>query len=154
MSTCNARQQGDEMFCSRCVLRWSVTDTDPPQCLQHERRSRPRGPAGEAVVHFRGTVSNVLGSGRYPIENFMRVDRELTERLLGIDGPVEVAPGCALPPRQGEGVDYVALLAKYVEHVGEEEGIDFIDLIDSNGRGYHSNVQFTPAELEALKKCR
>lgn len=41
---CSAIQQGDEMACGRCGLRWGVGDVDKPQCLQFERRQRPRGP--------------------------------------------------------------------------------------------------------------
>lgn len=35
MSACQARQQSDEMVCTRCVLRWDVHDPDPPPCLPH-----------------------------------------------------------------------------------------------------------------------
>jgi hypothetical protein len=49
MSVCNAQQQGDEMACGRCGLRWEVKDPNPPACLQHERRSRPRSEASAAV---------------------------------------------------------------------------------------------------------
>lgn len=29
---CAARQQSDQMYCSKCLLTWDVNDLDPPQC--------------------------------------------------------------------------------------------------------------------------
>lgn len=36
---CQARQQGDSMYCARCRLTWDVGDPEPPRCLE-----RPAAP--------------------------------------------------------------------------------------------------------------
>ena len=50
------------------------------------------------------------------------------------------------------GVDYAALLVKYIAHVSLEEGDDYIDKI-WNGRGRTSFVEFSDEEVEALKEA-
>lgn len=30
---CQARQESDEMVCSRCRVRWDVNDPEPPRCV-------------------------------------------------------------------------------------------------------------------------
>jgi hypothetical protein len=44
-------------------------------------------------------------------------------------------------------IDYKTLLIKYIEHVGQSEGADFI------GGGY-SSVNFTDDEMKALREAR
>jgi hypothetical protein len=54
-------------------------------------------------------------------------------------------------------VDYKLLLAKYIEHVGAEEGTTFIGrLYRSDGgmfEGYSERVKFTEEEVAALREC-
>lgn len=38
---CAARQEGDEMACGRCGLRWDVTDLERPACRPATLRSVP-----------------------------------------------------------------------------------------------------------------
>lgn len=122
MSACGAVQQGDELACGRCGLRWGVADVDPPQCLGHERRSRPRGqglppvPVGPLVTPWR-------------------------------------PEGFGAHRKVAEGVDYRALLVKYMRHVSEEEGSTFVARIGTSGTGYTSGVSFAASELAALLVC-
>ena len=32
MTTCQARQYGDQMCCGKCGLTWDVNDPEPPEC--------------------------------------------------------------------------------------------------------------------------
>jgi hypothetical protein len=120
--TCSATQQGDEMACGRCALRWDVNDANPPACLQHERRTRPRG------------------QGLPPVP------------VQPLAGP-EPRPEHVTRRQVAEGVDYRALLVKYMRHVGEEEGTTYVARIGTGGRGYFSGVTFSAPELAALLVC-
>ena len=52
-------------------------------------------------------------------------------------------------------IDYQLLLAKYIEHVGSEEGIDFINRLsrraDGQFEGQSNKVEFSAEEVEALR---
>lgn len=50
-------------------------------------------------------------------------------------------------------VDYKELLAKYISHVGCEEGINFISRINEDGSCDYSKAVFSPEEKEALEEC-
>ena len=53
-------------------------------------------------------------------------------------------------------IDYELLLSKYIEHVGEEEGVTFISqflLRDGYYEGMHSDVKLTIEEYAALKRA-
>jgi hypothetical protein len=54
-------------------------------------------------------------------------------------------------------IDYKLLLAKYIEHVGAEEGSDLIGCLykakTGNYEGMSLKVDFTPEEHEALKSA-
>lgn len=121
--TCSAQQQGDEMACGRCGLRWGVADTDPPQCLQHERRQRPRG-QGMPVLPAGGFVT--------PERRKDPEQRACFEVLA-------------------RAVDLRELLVKYMRHMRAEEGSTGAAWIGSDGRGYFSDVLFSPAEVALLK---
>ena len=32
MNTCHARQEGQELACTVCALRWDIYDPEPPNC--------------------------------------------------------------------------------------------------------------------------
>lgn len=123
--TCSAVQQGDEMACGRCGLRWGVADVDKPQCLQHERRSRPRAQGGP-----------VLPPGGFVVPE-RRQDPE--QRAC-----FEVL---------ARAVDLRELLIKYMRHMRAEEGSTGAAWIGSDGRGYFSDVLFSPSEVALLKLC-
>lgn len=123
MSKCSATQQGDEMACGRCGLRWGVGDVDAPACLQHERRQRPRGQGGPV----------------FPPSGFVTPERR--------QDPEQRACFEAM----ARSVDYRELLAKYMRHVRAEDGSTGVAWIGGDGRGYFSDVLFSPAELAALK---
>ncbi len=67
---CAATRQGDEMYCSRCQVRWPAAEPKSVDCLPVERRGRQRqavtpraAPAGEFNAHAfvlarRGWVSS------------------------------------------------------------------------------------------------
>lgn len=126
MSKCSATQQGDEMACGRCGLRWGVADVDKPACLEHERRQRPRG--GNAPV--------------LPPGGFMTPERR---------GDPEQR---AMFEQLARSVDFRELLVKYMRHVRVEDGSNGVAWISGEGRGYFSGVQFSPAEVAALQVCR
>ncbi|MCY1304083.1 hypothetical protein D9M70_538250 [compost metagenome] len=46
-------------------------------------------------------------------------------------------------------MDYEELLRKYIEHVRQSEGIDYLDRLNAN---YGSDVQFTDEEVSALQR--
>jgi hypothetical protein len=123
--TCSAQQQGDEMACGRCGLRWGVADVDRPQCLRLERRQRPRATGGP-----------VLPPGGFVVPE-RRKDPE--ER--------------ACFEQLARSVDFRGLLVKYMRHMRGEEGSTGAAWIGSDGRGYFSGVAFSPAEVAALKVC-
>ena len=50
-------------------------------------------------------------------------------------------------------VDHRALLAKYIEHVGDSEGVDFLGGADWACRG-HAHAPFTDAERAELAAIR
>lgn len=54
-------------------------------------------------------------------------------------------------------VDYKLLLEKYIGYVAAEEGATFIGRLrrDERGmfKGYSDNVQFSEAEVAALREC-
>lgn len=50
-------------------------------------------------------------------------------------------------------VDYKLLLAKYIELVGSEEGITFLNRVRDDGSCEHSSIQFTGEEMAALNEC-
>lgn len=55
-------------------------------------------------------------------------------------------------PEPGEkDVNYETLLEKYIKHVSEAEGVDFIDRVNT---GYASDVIFTPEEVEVLNELK
>lgn len=61
--TCEAQRQQDEMFCSRCDMRWDFHG-DPVQCGKERERT-----------------------GHLPDTEEVKAFRELTERILGdLDG--------------------------------------------------------------------
>lgn len=125
MKNCSASRQGDEMACGRCGLRWGVADADPPECLQHERRSRERGP----------------GSSRLPLGGFVPPDRR--------KDPHQRATFEAL----ARSVNFRQLLTKYMRHMRVEEGSTGAAWIGGDGRGYFSGVLFSAAEVAALRVC-
>lgn len=124
MGTCSAVQQGDEMACGRCGLRWGVADVDKPQCLQHERRSRPRGQAGPAFP-----------PGMLVPERRQDPEQRATFEVMA------------------RAVDLRELLVKYMRHMRAEEGSTGAAWIGSDGRGYFSDVLFSPSEVALLKLC-
>ena len=122
---CSAAQQGDEMACGRCGLRWGVADVDRPQCLLHERRIRPRD----------------NGLPPMPTRPLVQMGRRLT--LVASDHLEKSAAR----------VDYRELLLKYMRHMLAEEGRTGADWIGIDGRGYFSGVMFSAEEVAALKVC-
>jgi hypothetical protein len=50
-------------------------------------------------------------------------------------------------------VDFRELLTKYMRHMRVEEGSTGAAWIGGDGRGYFSDVLFSPAEVAALKLC-
>lgn len=60
-------------------------------------------------------------------------------------------------PEQHKAIDYKLLLAKYIEHVGAEEGVTFISRLAQNDegmfKGQSDKVKFTRGEVEALQEC-
>lgn len=125
MSKCSAVQQGDEMACGRCGLRWGVADVDKPACLQHERRNGPRRPSMPA----------------FPAGGFATPERR--------QDPEQRACFEAM----ARSVDLRELLTKYMRHMRAEEGSTGAAWIGSDGRGYFSGVAFSPAEVAVLKLC-
>jgi hypothetical protein len=116
------------MACGRCALRWSTDDPDPPACLQHERRARPR-------VDVLPLVPAVLVAPPVPPER--RHAHELHQAR-------EAA---------ARRVDYRGLLAKYMRHMAAEQGSTGVAWVGGDGRGYFSGVVFSPEEVAALKVC-
>lgn len=63
--SCDATTQGDEMYCSRCQLRWATSDP-APRCLPVERRKVNRSPtpavntfnARKFALQHRGFITN------------------------------------------------------------------------------------------------
>ena len=49
---CLARQQADQMYCSRCGLLWGTNDPDPPDCrdlpLPKPKVKKPKRKARDA----------------------------------------------------------------------------------------------------------
>lgn len=123
--TCSATQQGDEMACGRCALRWDVADPNRPPCLQHERRTAPR----------------VLGLPPVPMRP-----------LVGMERRQEVEARRRQEEPAGR-VDYRDLLLKYMRHMVGKEGSTGAAWIGSDGRGYFSGVLFSPEEVATLKAC-
>lgn len=125
MSNCSAARQGDEMACGRCGLRWGVADVDPPKCLQHERRQRPRG----------------AGMPPFPPGGFVTPERRRDPEQR------------ACFEQLARSVDFRELLTKYMRHMCAEEGSTGAAWIGTDGRGYFSDVLFSPAEVAALRIC-
>jgi hypothetical protein len=126
------------MACGRCGLRWGVSDVDRPQCLELERRQRPRGPAGTAMAQLRAEYARgpVLPEG-----GFVTPERR--------QDPEQRAMFEAL----ARAVDLRELLVKYMRHMRREEGSTGAAWIGSDGRGYFSDVLFSPSEVALLKLC-
>lgn len=126
MSACSATRQGDEMACGRCALRWDVADPNPPQCLQHERRQRPRN----------------VGLPPMPTRPLAETERRRDPEQR------------AAFEQLARSVDFRELLVKYMRHMRVEDGSTGVAWISGEGRGYFSGVLFTPAEVAALRIAR
>jgi hypothetical protein len=113
------------MACGRCGLRWGVADVDKPQCLELERRQRPRG----------------ASLPPFPPGGFVTPERR--------KDPEQRACFEVL----ARAVDLRELLVKYMRHMRHEEGSTGAAWIGSDGRGYFSDVLFSPAEVALLKLC-
>lgn len=114
------------MACGRCGLRWGVADVDPPQCLQHERRQRARG----------------VGLPPMPTRPLAETERRRDPEQR------------AAFEQLARSVDFQALLVKYMRHIRGGEGSTGVDWISGEGRGYFSDVKFSPAEVAALRIAR
>lgn len=104
--------------------------------------------APEHILSFGADPSGKADS----TEAFRRAATANADMQLQSDAP-------AAPARLSDAseVDYAKLLAKYIEHVGAEEGCDFINrlwLKDGVYVGYGDKAVFSPKEYEALDFAR
>ena len=103
-------------------------------------------------VVFALNIDGTAMIGEFQWRNYPKGEMEFIEGDIGIDVtevekwvPIDVAISKVF-----DAIDYKTILEKYVQHVGDNEGEDFISRLN-NGI---SDTKFTKQEVKILEKIR
>lgn len=81
MSSCEAKQYSDQMFCDRCGLVWDMNDPDRPECVTDAQIKERRDEAARKQCGIeKGVLVITLNGTVYKVSSFK--GRELGKPLL------------------------------------------------------------------------